>query len=892
MDLFWQITIVEFLLNVAVFAAAAIAFGPVRTLAERLSPDRGWLQSAATGILFGLATSVALLMPVHMSGGAEIGGQTVLLVLAAPVAGYPAAFAAALVALPATGWLWSGDAATGSAAFYSACGSLALGAAARWAFLRGCKPVMSYRILPVLGLLSALPILARLAISQGWAGLFSSLVSVVASAVLAAMILGTLFLHEKRRHLAEQELRESEARLAQQAKDLAVARDSAEAANKVKGEFLANMSHEIRTPINGVLGMTELLLDTDLDEEQRRFAAIVRESGEALLTVVNDILDISKLEAGKIELEVIDFDLLNTVENVVALMAGKAREKSLDLAIFVEPDAQGTYRGDPTRLRQVMLNLLSNAIKFTDKGGVAAQVVVTRAHQPAGAGQVPLRFEVHDTGIGMPESVRTRLFQKFTQADSSITRRYGGTGLGLAISKQLVELMGGQIEVTSKPGAGSVFAFEVVLARAAQPIIEPEKIPEQLKGLKVLIVDDVPMNLEIMGRQLKSFGMMVESVADGFAAVAELERAWHRGAPFDLAFVDQVMPGLSGDGLAQRIRALPGVSELKIALVSSAGRHGLEDKRALFDAVLEKPVRQHDLFDALINIYGHKLGLPAEKMLASHAKADQGARARSLRILLAEDNKINQQFAIHLLQKAGHSVHVAENGHQAVDALLAADFDVILMDVQMPELDGVEATRHIRTLGTAKAKIPIIAMTAHAMAGAREEYLAAGMDDYISKPVQPSLLLEKLANLGGGGVADPRPAEPEAAAETPALLDLENIDALQAIMGAEKAADFVRQTLVEMERTLAQIGEALSASDFATLGRAAHGLVSIAGNAGAKQLSQLAREVEQSCRKNETDGMESRVLHLQGVATETVLAFGNWLESKRGPTGKGMRQAG
>jgi CheY-like chemotaxis protein/HPt (histidine-containing phosphotransfer) domain-containing protein len=439
-----------------------------------------------------------------------------------------------------------------------------------------------------------------------------------------------------------------------------------------------------------------------------------------------------------------------------------------------------------------------------------------------------------------------------------------------------------------------MFAFEIALPRAAKPIIEPEKIPDQLKGLKALIVDDVPMNLEIIGRQLRGFGMEVQGVADGFAAIAELERAWHRGAPFDIAFVDQMMPGLSGEGLVERIRALPGVSELKTVLVSSAGCHGLADKRALFDAVLEKPVRQHELFDALINIYGHKLGAPAEKMLAAQQKKNP-APARSLRILLAEDNKINQQFAIHLLQKAGHSLHVAENGHQAVDALLARPFDVILMDVQMPELDGVEATRQIRALSGEKAKIPIIAMTAHAMAGAREEYLAAGMDDYISKPVQPALLLEKLARIAQSQSASAEPpassvAEPPAI--PPALLDPENIEALESIMGAEKAADFMRQTLAEMDKALGLIGEALAAKDFSTLGGCAHGLVSVAGNAGGRQASMMARQIEQACRKDETADMAARVLELERVAEDTVEAAEAWLKGRAEARREAVRQAG
>jgi len=494
----------------------------------------------------------------------------------------------------------------------------------------------------------------------------------------------------------------------------------------------------------------------------------------------------------------------------------------------------------------------------------------------------PLRFEVRDTGIGMPESVRSRLFQKFTQADSSITRRYGGTGLGLAISKQLIELMGGQIEVTSKQGSGSVFAFEVSLPRAATSIIEPQKIPDQLKGLRALIVDDVTMNLDIMGRQLRGLGMEVQGVADGFAAIAELERAWHRGTPFDIAFVDQMMPGLSGEGLVERIRAMPGVNELKTVLVSSAGGHGLDNTRAMLDAVLQKPVRQHELFDALINIYGHKLGLPAEKMLATQQKKNP-APMRSLRILLAEDNKINQQFAIHLLQRAGHSLHVAENGHQAVDALLAQPFDVILMDVQMPELDGVEATRQIRALRNDKAKIPIIAMTAHAMAGAREEYLAAGMDDYISKPVQPALLLEKLSVIARSLAVSIEPS-PIAVAEppaiTPALLDPENIEALESLMGAEKAADFMRATLAEMDTALSQMGDALKARDFSTLRRAAHGLVSVAGNAGGHRVSGMARQIEQACRDDDTADVPARVLELERVAADMVLAATAWLKSR------------
>jgi signal transduction histidine kinase/DNA-binding response OmpR family regulator len=522
-----------------------------------------------------------------------------------------------------------------------------------------------------------------------------------------------------------------------------IAKETAEAASKVKSEFLANMSHEIRTPMNGVLGMAHLLEETLETEEQRRYLHIIQESGESLLAVLNDILDISKLEAGKLQIECIDFDLAHTVESAADLMLPRAREKGIDLALFVEPSARGMYRGDPTRLRQVLLNLVGNAVKFTDKGAVAVEVAV-KAAAPTADGAAKLRFEVTDTGIGMDESACQRMFQKFEQADSSITRKFGGTGLGLAICKQLVERMGGEIGVTSKPGEGSTFWFTLALPRVPGAGAGREQAPLRLTGLKALVVDDIRVNLEIMRRYLESFGITVTTAQDGFTAMALLERAEHAGHPFDLAVIDYMMPEMAGDELARRIRNHPLLAKMKVMVASSAGRLG-EHGALNLDAVLEKPIRHADLRAAFARIFCSAAAQAAPA--PAPAAAAPEVSCQGLKVLLAEDNKVNQQFATIFLRRAGCSVTTVENGREAVDAVKAGNFDVVLMDVQMPEMDGTAATAEIRKLPAPKSGVRIIAMTAHAMSGARQEYLDAGMDDYVAKPIRPELLMDKLAAL-------------------------------------------------------------------------------------------------------------------------------------------------
>jgi PAS domain S-box-containing protein len=631
------------------------------------------------------------------------------------------------------------------------------------------------------------------------------------------------------------------------------ARDLAERVARARSAFLANMSHEIRTPMNAVLGFVELVLDTELASEQRRALELVRTSSEALLTILNDILDYSKIEAEHLELELIPFDLPKVVHATATLLAVRAREKHLELTVDVPPDVPQMVRGDPTRVRQVLMNLIGNAIKFTEQGEVDVSASVIQRD----GGGAAVQFHVRDTGIGIPEEQLGTIFKEFTQADASMTRRYGGTGLGLAISRRLVALMGGELAVTSEVGRGSEFSFTLTFPVEAAPQATA-RAAVSLGGRRLLVVDDNETNRRILRDMLGAEGMAVHEAPRADAGMEALRRASRAGAPYDLAILDAQMPDQDGFTLATAIRADRALAKTRLLILTSAGQRGDGERcRQLgVQAYLTKPIARADLVEAVGTVLAGTASAPGEVDLVTRHSIAESRHA--LRILLAEDNPVNQQVATAMLLKRGHQVDVVGNGREAVDAVAQETYDVVLMDIQMPEMDGFEATEKIRALPQGRT-LPIIALTAHALSGERERCLARGMTGYLAKPFKAHDLFAAVEGRGA------QPAD-SAAAPAPAV-DVAAFRRTMEEAGAAEAVDGILETFVAtLPQRLQALVAAVGGTEAEPLQRAAHAFKSAAGTIGAGHLAALLEDMESAARDGDVAGARDKLEHVRGEA--------------------------
>lgn len=659
--------------------------------------------------------------------------------------------------------------------------------------------------------------------------------------------------------------------------DIFQARRAAEAADRAKSEFLANMSHEIRTPMNGILGMIELTQETELSNEQRDFLSTAKESADALLALLNDILDFSKIESGYMELDEVEFDPRALLENVAIALAPRVETKGVEMISLVQPNIPSRVIGDPGRVRQVLMNLTGNAVKFTSHGEVVLRLAYHRETEES----ITLKFSVTDTGIGIPPERQGSIFERFVQVDSSTTRKYGGTGLGLAISKQLIELMHGEIGLFSEPNAGSTFWFTVEFKKSNTQVDETDYYADDIKDTHILVVDDNPTNRLILNLELELFGCRPEATEDNLHIVDHLQKAKEQGDPFQILLLDMQMPMKDGIQVLEEIKACEEVKDIHVIILTSIGRRGDAAKLLNMgcEGYLIKPVKKDHLHEMLLTVMGKyeieaKKGQPPSALITAHFLEE--ISRRHVPVLLAEDNPINQKLVVHLLQKAGFAVDVVESGSAALTAMLMKPYALVLMDVQMPEMDGFEATRQYRAKEPAGSHTPIIALTAHAMKGDRELCMAAGMDDYLPKPLDLQDFYNNLQKWLQDAVDEKTHGNSPEASDTgkddSKLATTPPIDLRTALPRFMDDKAFFKRLLLEFTADLpARIGaleEALARQDYESLTRTAHSLKGAAANFSANAIATVAAGIELQGKVKSSIGVAGLIKDLKSAAED------------------------